>query len=196
MEALKQELGARFFEFGPFLVDGVKCVLLREGKIVPLNLKAFEILMVLVRNHSQVLEKDELFRQVWPDTVVEENNLARNISALRKALDEHPNEHQFILTVPGRGYRFVADVREVEENSADIPVYSARRVTDELVVITNGNHLPIVAEVPKLEGPTLGVPLLGFAQPQRMRWGGSLAIILIAAMSLILVAIYLVPKPV
>src|SRR5258708_27931681 len=64
MEALKLEQGARFFEFGPFLVDGTKCVLLREGKIVPLNLKAFEILMVLIRNHSQDLEKDELFRQV------------------------------------------------------------------------------------------------------------------------------------
>src|SRR5215831_17864118 len=120
MEALKNLQGTRFFQFGPFLVDATKCVLLREGRIVPLNLKAFEILMALIRNHSQVLEKDELFRQVWPDTVVEENNLARNISALRKALDEHPNEHQYILTVPGRGYRFVASVREVGGASEDL----------------------------------------------------------------------------
>ena len=195
MEALRQEQGVRYFEFGPFAVNAVKCVLLRDHKIVPLNLKAFEILLVLIRNRGQVLEKDELFKQVWPNTVVEENNLARNISALRKALDEHPNEHQFILTVPGRGYRFVANVREVEENSADIPIYSARRVTDELVVITNGNHLPIptVAEVPKVEGPTLGLSLLGFAQPQRTRWTVLVAILLIVGTTIL--AVYLVSKP-
>src|SRR6185369_2357477 len=114
MEAAIQERTTRFYEFGPFLVDAVKCVLLREGEVVPLSLKAFEILIVLLRHHGQVLEKDDLLRQVWPDTVVEENNLARHVSALRKALDEHPNQHQYILTMPGRGYRFVAEVKEVE----------------------------------------------------------------------------------
>jgi DNA-binding winged helix-turn-helix (wHTH) protein len=158
---------------------------------VPLNLKAFEILLVLIRNRGQILEKDELFKQVWPNTVVEENNLARNISALRKALDELPNEHQFILTVPGRGYRFVADVREVEENSADLPVYSARRVTDELVVVTNGN-LPTAAEVPKVETvePLLSRP----TQPKRMRFAIISAALLIATVTVISVVIYLFPK--
>src|SRR5215475_3934459 len=114
MSAVKQERTMRFYEFGPFRVDTVKYVLTRDGEVAPLNLKAFEILLALIENRGQVLEKNELLQRVWPDTVVEENNLARNISALRKALDEHPNEHQYILTVPGRGYRFVASVREVD----------------------------------------------------------------------------------
>jgi Tol biopolymer transport system component/DNA-binding winged helix-turn-helix (wHTH) protein len=110
----------RFYEFGPFRVDTVKYVLTRDGEVAPLNLKAFEILLALIENRGQVLEKNELLQRVWPDTVVEENNLARNISALRKALDEQPNEHHYILTVPGRGYRFVASVREVDGASEDL----------------------------------------------------------------------------
>jgi len=113
MEALKHELATRCYEFGPFLVDPVRCVLLRDGEIVPLGLKAFELLLMMIRHQGEVLRKDELLKQIWPDTIVEENNLARTISALRKALDEHPTEPQHILTIPGRGYRFVAQVREV-----------------------------------------------------------------------------------
>jgi Tol biopolymer transport system component/DNA-binding winged helix-turn-helix (wHTH) protein len=130
MSAVKQERTMRFYEFGPFRVDTVKYVLTRDGEVAPLNLKAFEILLALIENRGQVLEKNELLQRVWPDTVVEENNLARNISALRKALDEHPNEHQYILTVPGRGYRFVATVREVDGASEDLITLS----TDELKV--------------------------------------------------------------
>src|SRR5215813_4193499 len=128
-EAQREQL-APFYEFGQFRVDTVKYVLTREGEVVPLNLKAFEILLALIENRGQVLEKNELLQRVWPDTVVEENNLARNISALRKALDEHPNEHQYILTVPGRGYRFVASVREMDGASEDLITLS----TDELKV--------------------------------------------------------------
>jgi Tol biopolymer transport system component len=79
---------------------------------------------VLIRHRGQLLEKERLLRQVWPDTVVDENNLARNISALRKALGEAPTEHQYVVTVSGRGYRFVASVREVGEESA--PTAAAR----------------------------------------------------------------------
>src|SRR5581483_7098190 len=117
MSALSQETIAPFYEFGPFLVDTVKCVLTRDGEVVPLSLKAFEILLVLIQHQGQVLEKSELLKRVWPDTVVEENNLARHISALRKALEEQPNERRYILTIPGQGYRFVADVKEVVEKS-------------------------------------------------------------------------------
>ncbi|HEY8459512.1 MAG TPA: winged helix-turn-helix domain-containing protein [Blastocatellia bacterium] len=120
MSAVRQERTTRFYEFGPFRVDTVKYVLTRDGEVTPLNLKAFEILLALIENRGQVLEKNELLQRVWPDTVVEENNLARNISALRKALDEQPNEHQYILTVPGRGYRFVASVREVDGASEGV----------------------------------------------------------------------------
>src|SRR5215475_12664936 len=130
MSAVKEERTTRFYEFGPFRVDTVKYVLTRDGEVAPLSLKAFEILLALIENRGQVLEKNELLQRVWPDTVVEENNLARNISALRKALDEHPNEHQYVMTVPGRGYRFVASVREVDSDSEDLSSLS----TDELKV--------------------------------------------------------------
>src|SRR6185295_15202931 len=113
MEAVRQR-APLFYQFGAFFLDPAKCVLLRGEEIVPISLKAFEMLLLLVQHRGEVLEKDHLLRHLWPDTVVEENNLARNVSALRKALDEHPNEHRYILTVPGRGYRFVAEVNEVE----------------------------------------------------------------------------------
>ncbi|HEU4386425.1 MAG TPA: winged helix-turn-helix domain-containing protein, partial [Blastocatellia bacterium] len=139
---MKQDRTARFYEFGPFLVDAVKCVLTREGEAVPLSLKAFETLLVLIQHRGQVLEKDEILSLVWPDTVVEENNLARNISALRKALDEHPNEHQYILTVPGRGYRFVADVREVasENGSSDHAAETSKVRSREDLSVTSGGR--------------------------------------------------------
>ena len=110
---MKLEEIAPFYEFGPFRLDTTKCVLLRDGEVVPLSLKVFEILQILVEHRGQLMEKDDLMRRVWPNTVVEENNLARSISALRKALAELPNEHRYILTVPGRGYRFVASARAI-----------------------------------------------------------------------------------
>ena len=127
METATSQRTARFYEFGPFTVDSVKCVLHRDGKVVPLNMKAFDILLLLMQNRGEVLEKDQLLRMVWPDTVVEENNLARNISALRKALDEHPNQHEYVLTVPGRGYRFVATVRELEGPDDSWPPFTPDR---------------------------------------------------------------------
>src|SRR6185295_18158868 len=68
----------------------------------------------LLRHRGRVLTKEELFQLVWPDAFVEENNLPRNVSALRKALGEEPTEHKYVVTVPGQGYRFVASVRELE----------------------------------------------------------------------------------
>ena len=115
MNVARQEQISPFYGFGPFVVDTAKCVLMRSGEVIPLSLKAFEILLLLIEQRGQVVEKDEILKRVWPNTVVEENNLARNISTLRKALDEHPNKHQYILTVPGRGYRFVASVKELED---------------------------------------------------------------------------------
>lgn len=104
-----ERLQRRFHDFGPFRVDASRRLLLREGSPVPLTPKAFDILMVLLRNPGRVVEKDELMRLVWPGTVVEENNLTRNISSLRKALEEGPSERRYIVTIPGRGYQFAAE---------------------------------------------------------------------------------------
>src|SRR5260370_41651866 len=105
-----QRLQQRFHDFGPFRVDASRRLLLREGNTVPVTPKAFDILMVLLRNADRIVEKDELMRLVWPDTVVEENNLTRNISSLRKALEEGPTERRFIVTIPGRGYQFAGEL--------------------------------------------------------------------------------------
>lgn len=112
LEPVRTKRADLLYEFGPYVVDVAKAVLLRDGEVVPLGLKAFEVLLVLIEQHGQVVRKDELLSQVWPDTVVEENNLARTISALRKSLGENLEAPQFITTIPGRGYRFVADVKE------------------------------------------------------------------------------------
>jgi Tol biopolymer transport system component/DNA-binding winged helix-turn-helix (wHTH) protein len=101
------------FEFDAFRLEPSKRLLWRNGQSVPLTPKAFEVLLVLVGRHGQTVTKQELLDAVWHDTVVEENNLNVNISALRKLFGEKPHEHHFIVTVPGVGYQFVADVREV-----------------------------------------------------------------------------------
>lgn len=102
----------RFYDFGPFRLDTGRRLLMRDGKPVPLTPKAFEILLVLLGNSNRIVEKDELMKLVWPGTVVEENNLTRNISSLRKALEEGPNERRFVVTIPGRGYQFAAEIPE------------------------------------------------------------------------------------
>src|SRR5271163_2452563 len=112
-----------FYEFGPFRVDPDKRLLLRENQPVPLQPKAFETLLVLVRNSENVVLKDDLMNSVWPGTFVEESNLAQNIFVLRKALGGASGENRYILTVPGRGYRFTEKVRSVPQQE-DLVVQS------------------------------------------------------------------------
>jgi eukaryotic-like serine/threonine-protein kinase len=120
------EQSRRFYEFGSFSVHVSKRLLRRNGEPVPLEPKVLETLLVLVENRGCVLTKDELLKQVWGDTIVEEGGLTRNISVLRKVLGERRGYHQYIVTVPGRGYQFVADVQERSENGeesrAHVPV--------------------------------------------------------------------------
>jgi TolB-like protein/DNA-binding winged helix-turn-helix (wHTH) protein/Tfp pilus assembly protein PilF len=111
------DIRTRIYEFGPFRVDQLRRVLLRDDNPVRLPAKAFEILLVLLEEKGRLVEKDELMRRVWPDSVVEENNLTVNMSALRRSLNESPGEHRYVVTVPGRGYQFVADVRQPEEEA-------------------------------------------------------------------------------
>ena len=100
------------YEFGRFRLKVAERVLLREGELVPLTPKVFDILVTLVEHGGQVVAKDDLMKRVWPNTFVEEGNLTQNISLLRKALGESPGGVQFIETVPRRGYRFVADTSQ------------------------------------------------------------------------------------
>jgi eukaryotic-like serine/threonine-protein kinase len=105
----------QLYEFGPYRVDPEKELLLRGTETVPLTPKTFQVLLVLVRHSQELVTKDDLMKMVWPDTFVEEANLSRNIFLLRKALGETPQDHQYIVTVPGRGYRFAEEVQLVAE---------------------------------------------------------------------------------
>jgi pimeloyl-ACP methyl ester carboxylesterase/DNA-binding winged helix-turn-helix (wHTH) protein len=108
----------RYLVFGLFRIDVTERLLFNAEGAVPLTPKAFDTLLMLVENSGHVLGKDELMKAVWPDSFVEENNLAQNISTLRKVLSE--GGEKFIETVPKRGYRFIAEVKEVQEGEADL----------------------------------------------------------------------------
>ncbi|HEY3138649.1 MAG TPA: winged helix-turn-helix domain-containing protein, partial [Blastocatellia bacterium] len=111
-----------FYEFGSFRLDLHERILLRDGHPVPLTPKAFDTLLVLVENGGHIVEKGELMKQVWPDSFVEEVNLARHVSTLRKVLGDRSDDHLYIETIAKRGYRFVASVREVQDGDADLIV--------------------------------------------------------------------------
>jgi len=103
------------YEFGPFQLDPPERLLLCEGQPVPMPPKAFELLVVLVERGGHLVDKDELLKIVWRGSIVEEGNLSVTVSFLRKALNDDRGLHKYIETVSKRGYRFVADVREVGE---------------------------------------------------------------------------------
>jgi pimeloyl-ACP methyl ester carboxylesterase len=130
--------GKRFYSFDVFRVDPVERLLFREDREIPLTPKVFDTLIVLLENSSHVLTKQELMQQVWPDSFVEENNLAQNISILRKALGE-----QYIQTVPKRGYRFVGDVKLQEDETVII----RERMRGRIVV--EKTDQPDFADIPK-----------------------------------------------
>src|SRR5579863_248396 len=102
-----------FYDFGEFRLDPQQRLLMlsADGRAIPLAPKAFEMLLFLVESRGELLAKNTLMKAVWPNIVVEENSLNQSISAIRRSLGERPGEHRFIVTEPGRGYRFVADVR-------------------------------------------------------------------------------------
>jgi DNA-binding winged helix-turn-helix (wHTH) protein len=99
-------------EFGPFRLDLKERVLMRDGEPITLAPKAFETLLVLVQHSERVVLKDDLMKMLWPDTFVEESNLSQHIFQLRKALGDKAHDPEYIVTVPGRGYRFAQKVKE------------------------------------------------------------------------------------
>src|SRR5262245_21119271 len=119
------------YAFGPFRVDALKRVLLNHGKPISLQPKAFDTLLVLVENSGKLVEKDSLMKALWPDTFVEEANLSQNVSLLRKALGESPGDHRYIVTVPGRGYSFVAPVTLSESEEVGLGLKERDRLAAE-----------------------------------------------------------------
>ena len=115
------------YEFGPFRVDPEKQALLRDDHPVAISPKVFETLLILVRHSREVVSKDDLMKALWPDAFVEEANLSQNIFMLRKALGDTPEDRRYIMTLPGRGYRFVEQVRTVMQDGEDVVIESRSR---------------------------------------------------------------------
>jgi len=106
----------KVYDFKGFRLDGAQRRLLHNGRPVQLKSKIFDLLLLLVEKRGQLVDKDELMREIWPNTIVEENNITVSMSILRKRLGEDRAGREFIETIPRRGYRFVAEVKEISLN--------------------------------------------------------------------------------
>jgi DNA-binding winged helix-turn-helix (wHTH) protein len=149
--------GHRLLSFGPYTLDTMRRLLWRDGTLVALTPKTVDVLSVLVERHGSIVGKDDLLRFVWPNAVVEENNLARHISILRTALQQRRGQHDFISTIPGRGYIFVAAVTEIK----DLPTETPATAVHDSVPDTQSAPLPTVSPwEPAIQGmflPSRGI---------------------------------------
>ena len=108
--------------FGDFEIDPVARSLRKHGERIPLTRRSFDILLFFARHPGEIVSREDLIRNVWSDTFVDENTLSQSISTLRRSLAERPGDNNFIATLPGRGYQFVAQVMEIAQSpAADIP---------------------------------------------------------------------------
>ena len=142
METLKKQT----FKFADFELDAVKRLLLKRGEAVALKPKTFDLLLTLVDNRGQILSKEDLLDKVWAGQFVEENNLTVQISALRKIFGEKKGEHPFIVTVPGKGYKFIADVRDSSDDEKEIVIEShkfSRVLIEEDLFEPDENKIPV-----------------------------------------------------
>jgi DNA-binding winged helix-turn-helix (wHTH) protein/tetratricopeptide (TPR) repeat protein len=137
----------QLYEFGPFRVDPARETLLKAGVAVALTPKTFQILLVLVRHGQEIVTKDDLMKTVWPDTFVEEANLSRNIFMLRKALGETAQDHRYIVTVPGRGYRLAENVHLVPGQDFAIAAATHSRVQIEVKETRPWGWIALVAVI-------------------------------------------------
>jgi Tol biopolymer transport system component/DNA-binding winged helix-turn-helix (wHTH) protein len=133
------------------VADCRKRLLWKNGAVVPLTPKAFEILTALIDARGRVVDKDELLLQVWGDVAVEDATLARHISTLRRALDERPTQHMYVVTVPGRGYEFVATIAEAEEPASPPPP----------AVHADAVRAPSTVPAPAARAPTSAIVIAG-----------------------------------
>ena len=142
---------ANLYEFGDFQLDAAKRRLRRlDGTPIPLTPRVFDTLLYMVEHHDSVLDKERIMAAVWPDSIVEENNLAQAISKLRQVFGETPGSHSYIMTVPGRGYRFVAGVAQRSEDAAS-PKQAAGKEPIEKPEL-------ILLQVPKIQRPVTPWP--------------------------------------
>jgi DNA-binding winged helix-turn-helix (wHTH) protein/Tol biopolymer transport system component len=169
------------FEFGRFRLDRTERFLFQDGAAVPLSPRLFDTLLVLVENRGHVVQKNDLMQKVWNDVAVEENNLTQSISALRKILGDNLDCPKFIETIPKRGYRFVAPVKEVSEEDAgsDRPSVANLSGKEHLgtgLLAGGGTQKRSLRIVPAIVLGTMLLMLMGLAVMWRSwtRWGRQL----------------------
>jgi DNA-binding winged helix-turn-helix (wHTH) protein/Tfp pilus assembly protein PilF len=133
------QAGSLIYEFHGFQLDPGKRLLLEHGKVVPLTPKVFDTLLYMLDHAGETFSKEALMQAVWPDTIVEENNLNQNISTLRRLLGEKRGENRYIATIPGRGYRFTAAVVRVASASAKMESSTTHGMRVALAVLPFDN---------------------------------------------------------
>ena len=106
------------YQFGPFVLDTLQHALLKKGKTVALTPKTYDTLLVLVQNRGRMLPKEELMHALWPDSFVEESNLTQQVSVIHRVLGDSANDPRYIVTVPNRGYHFIAQVKDATEGKS------------------------------------------------------------------------------
>ncbi len=121
----------KIIRFAEFELDASKRLLLRDGEPLALNAKAFDVLAFLAENAGRVISKEEILNHVWENQFVEEANLAVQISALRKALGERKDAPRLLATIPGKGYKFIADIQNGDEDVGVESLTTGRIVIDE-----------------------------------------------------------------
>ena len=167
---------ANLYEFGSFQLDPAKRRLLRlDGTPIPLTPRIFDTLLYMVEHPDAVLDKERIMEAVWPDSIVEENNLAQAISKLRQVFGETPDSRNYIVTVPGRGYRFVAGVTKRSETAA-----SMSNVEQAVRKDTNEKPELISVQVAGIQRPVTPWP-----RPRNIAWRWALALSAIVVVILI-----------
>jgi len=168
--------GQSTYQFGAFRLDPPGRELLHGEQRMDLPPRAFDTLVLLVRENGKLVEKDRLMRTVWPDTVVEENNLSQAIYLLRKVLHDGENGIRYIETVPKQGYRFVARVREIEtwDDDSDAPVDAARSALQDSVTsgeqdLLDAPSAPSIVAEPGIAAPPAAPPRRSHAAISRSR---------------------------
>src|SRR5260370_2711850 len=145
VEAAMEMNPKHFYRFGPFIRDPAEYTLVRAGVPVALTPKAFDTLLTLVRRSPRIVEKEDLFKEVWPGTFVEDGNLAVNIFALRKALGTEEGGREYIETIPKRGYRFTAEVNQTTGRAVDLnPARSSPSALDKKHSKNTLTRLPLL----------------------------------------------------
>jgi Tol biopolymer transport system component/DNA-binding winged helix-turn-helix (wHTH) protein len=156
----------QLYEFGPYVMDARSRILLKDGATVRLTPKAFDILLVLVQHASQVVEKEQLLREVWPGIFIEEGSLSHNIHGLRKVFGDDSSAPRYIETIPKRGYRFVAPVKVTRA----VPV-----ISDEF------EETDLPAEVEDSGVPALPSSVVTDQRTRRIIWAGVVAATLVVS---------------